>query len=111
MIFVTDVSSSRARGGGHLHAGVSPCLTRRRCEDGGHWLINMNRRMTLVEMERLQGIPDGRLRIPTQVPARSYRGMLGNAFTVSVVGRVALRLLRAVGIRCPGDTDPWAAGG
>ena len=67
--------------------------------------------MTIVEMARLQGIPDGRLKIPGAVTEKQYGGMLGNAFTVSVVGRVALRLLRAIGIAGPEVRDPWAEAG
>ena len=62
-------------------------------------------------MARLQGIPDGRLKIPGAVTERRYGGMLGNSFTVSVVGRIALRLLRTIGIAGPEVRDPWAEAG
>ncbi len=110
-MLVTDTDSSKSRGGGKLCIDVCPCLTKRRCETGGHWLLNLNRKMTIVEMARLQGIPDGRLKIPGAVAEKRYGGMLGNAFTVSVVGRVALRLLLAIGIGGPEVRDPWAEAG
>lgn len=110
-MLVTDTDSSKSHGGGKLFIDVCPCLTKSRCQTGGHWLLNLNRKMTIVEMARLQGIPDGRLKIPGAVTEKRYRGMLGNAFTVSVVGRVALRLLRAIGIAGPEVRDPWAEAG
>ena len=47
---------------------------------------------------------------PATVTERRYKGMLGNAFTVSVVGRIALSLLRTIGIAGPEVKDPWAGG-
>lgn len=77
---------------------------------GGYWLLSLNRKMSTEEMERLQGIPALRLKIPPTATERRYKGMLGNAFTVSVVGRVALRLLHTVGIGGAGVSDPWVGG-
>lgn len=112
VIFVTDVGSSASRGGGRLSVDIVPCLTRSRCISGGHWLMNLNRKMTTEEMETLQAIPLQRLSLPPHMKARAYQGMLGNAFTVSVVGRIAVRLLRAIGLTTAVG-DPWAgeAGG
>ena len=109
-MLVTDADSSKTHGGGKLFVDVSPCLTKSRCETGGHWLLNLNRKMTIDEMARLQGIPDGRLQIPKAATEKRYKGMLGNAFTVSVVGRIALSLLRTIGIAGPEVKDPWAGG-
>lgn len=89
--------------------GYHPCLARSRCISGGHWLMNLNRKMTTKEMETLQAIPMQRLSLPPRMKARTYHGMLGNAFTVSVVGRIAVRLLRAVGVTTAVG-DPWAPG-
>jgi DNA-cytosine methyltransferase len=76
---------------------VSPCLTRSRCLAGGHWLVSQRRMMTLSEIEALQGFPPGQLTLPTGTSASQYAGLLGNAFTVSVVSRVAMALLRTIG--------------
>ncbi len=89
-------------------AEKSPTLTRTRCKTGGHMLLPHLRYMTIQELEELQGFPGGHLRIPAGVSLKAYAGMLGNAFSVPVVGRVALALLKTVGkipIRFP---DPWA---
>ena len=110
-MFVTDSDSTKRKGGGKLYVDVCPGFTKTRCEsNGGHWLLNLNRKMTIDEMARLQGIPDGRLQIPKAATEKRYKGMLGNAFTVSVVGRIALSLLRTIGIAGPEVKDPWAGG-
>ena len=54
--------------------------------------------MTLREIELLQGFPSGWLRFPPGVSEQQAACMLGNAFTVSVIGRIALRLLKTLGI-------------
>ena len=59
VMLVTDTASSKGHGGGKLFIDVCPCLTKSRCETGGHWLLNLNRKMAIAEMARLQGIPDG----------------------------------------------------
>ena len=85
-----------------------PCLTRARCLSGGHWITNMQRLMTWREVEALQGFPAGRIRLPAGVSDKMYAGMLGTAFTVPVVGRVCLALLRTVGLVDPTWPDVWA---
>ena len=109
-MLVTDTDSSKSHGGGKLFIDVCPCLSKSRC-DGRLWLLNLNRKMTITEMARLQGFPDNRLKFPVYkspvVNARRYCRSLADASTVSVVGRVALRLLRAIGIASPEVRDPW----
>ena len=68
----------------------------------------MRRMMTRHELEVLQGFPAGRIRLPAGVSEKVYAGMLGNAFTVPIVGRVCLALLRTVGIVDPTWPDVWA---
>ncbi len=107
--YIINVGASALRGGGSQMHGRSPCLTRTRCGGGGHWVSNKGRMLTLKEMECLQGFPCGAggLRRPVGVTDRQYAKMLGNAFTVSVVGRVALGLLRAVGVAGDTHDDAW----
>ncbi len=66
--------------------------------------------MVIVEMERLQGFPDGRLQLPQGVSEHQYGKMIGNAFSVSVIGRVALALLRATGVVDNTCRDVWRDG-
>ena len=102
--YVVDIDSGKRSGA----AMVSPCLTRTRCRTGGHWLVHRRRMMTLSEIEALQGFPQGYLRLPAGITESQFAAMIGNAFTVSVIGRVALRLLRSVGIVDNRCTDVWA---
>ena len=85
----------------------SPCLTRTRVVGGGHWVTNMRRMMTRREVEALQGFPAGRILLPAGISDKMCVGMLGNAFTVPVVGRVCLAPLRAVGLVDPTRPDVW----
>lgn len=89
-------------------SGISPCLTRTRCREGGHWLVRQGRFMTLTEIEALQGFPQGGLRMPAGVTERELAAMFGNAFTINVIGRVALNLLRALGMVDETCVDAWA---
>ena len=61
-------------------------------------MTNLQRMLCVPEMEALQGIPPGYTKRPSIVINRQYAAMLGNAYTVSVVGRVALSLLSSVGL-------------
>lgn len=92
---VVDIGASPKHGGGKITVGYSPCLTKTRAKVGGHYLLGKGRMMTLTEMERLQGFPH--LVIPPGVSCGTYAGMLGNAFTLTVAGKVALALLRTTG--------------
>ncbi len=107
--YVINTGASVTHGGGSKMYGCSPCLTRTRCGGGGHWVSNKGRMFTLKEMERLQGFPCGAagLRRPPGVTDRQYAKMLGNAFTISIVGRVALALLRTVGVAGDTHRDIW----
>ena len=49
-------------------------------------------------MRRLQGIPDGRLRLPSGVAERKLRCMVGNSFTVTVVAKIVDRMLWTMNI-------------
>ena len=58
----------------------------------------MRRMLARREVEALQGFPAGRVFLPAGVSDKMCAVMLGNAFTVPVVGRVCLALLRTVGL-------------
>ena len=96
--YFVNVGDSHLRGGGHTMLDCCPCLTRSRCSSGGHWVSNLQRMLCIPEMEALQGFPPGYIKRPSIVTQRQYAAMLGNADTVSVVGRVALSLLSSVGL-------------
>lgn len=102
MDIVVNYESSR----GEYMRDCVPCLTVARCKTGSaHWLLGHNRRLTLTELCRLQGV-DPALTASTAVNFRKLGGMLGNAFTVPVVARVLRSLLLRGGlVRLP-DTEP-----
>ena len=56
--------------------------------------------MTAIEVMRLQGIPDDRLKRPMGVPDSYFRATIGNGFTIPVVAKVIDRILLAIGVTC-----------
>ena len=86
----------------------SPCLTRCRAGQNGHFLLPQNRMMALEEMEELQGFPAQHMRIPGGVTLRQYSAMIGDAFSVPVAGRMAVALLKIVGKLPQNWPDVWA---
>ena len=78
--------------------GHAPCLTRSRCSGNGYWIFSRQRRPTLAEYFRWQGIPPDRLIIPENVSENQVRAMIGNSFTVPVVAAILDRLLWAAGL-------------
>ncbi len=71
--------------------GLSPTLTTAMGMGGGQTpIVNAIRRLTPIECERLQGFPDDWTAIASDT--QRYK-TLGNAVTVNVVRKIALRLL------------------
>jgi hypothetical protein len=60
-------------------------------------IFSRGRKMTDVEMFRLQGFPDKRLKRPRNVTKRDIRLMIGNSFTVTIFVRVLSKLLHCMG--------------
>lgn len=94
--------------------GVVPCITKARAAQAcGYYLYGQGRFTQQLELERLQGVPPNRIMLKdSKVTCPQYRGMLGNAFSVPVAGRVALALLRSISTDAtlPLLRDPWARG-
>ena len=90
--------------------GRCPCLTKTRASSG-FWLLWKGRRLNIAEMMRLQGMKPARLRVEGLcIRPRVIGGMVGNAFTQSVVGRVMLCAIKAAGLAGPLQS-PWAPRG
>ena len=69
------------------------------------WLTARGRRLSLVELARLQGITHH----PTTVLIESkYGHAIGNAFTQPLIARLFVRMLPASGVTPPLQ-DPWEA--
>jgi len=83
---------------GALFAGYTPCLTAARGAQGGFWLLGRHRMMSVEELLRLQGFDPLETEIAQTVSARQAGSLLGNAFTLTVVGRVLVNALRSHGL-------------
>lgn len=94
---VVDVSASHTWS--NFMVDCSPCLTASRCTGGGHYLMQLRRKMTTKEMCRLQGIPDGRFDYDkAKVPKSALLHAVGNAMTSCVLARILARALPAAGL-------------
>lgn len=108
---VIDIDSATA----HAMHGKSPCLTRSRSANGGHWLSQRGRRQSIPERERLMGFnlkpPHGgvapRLRRPSGVSEREWGALIGNSIAVPILQRIFARNLPKCfkGIVV---ADPWS---
>ena len=107
-VVIFAISLSRHHGGGSVFVDKSPCLTATSCQQKGYWLANLNRHLVVEELEALQGIPQGRFCWSPGVTRYFYAAMIGNGFTVGVVGRIALRLLKTIGALPAAWPDAWA---
>ncbi len=71
----------------------------------GHWITSRNRRLSLAEMFRLQGMnPE---KVIVDVSMRTLGQQIGNAMSVNVVERVLLIALRALNMIAPTVPDRW----
>ena len=88
-----DVNGSKP----HFMVGMTSCITRRRADSGGHWLMNRGRRMTVKEMLAFLGM-DIKYDIQEGVAARQLRLMIGNSCSVDVLERLVTRALSCRGL-------------
>ena len=80
-----------------MMVGRSPCLTRHRAMEGGHWLIHRGRGMTTREIFMLQGLKPDRWILPEGVTEAHLRGCAGNAMSGNVVKAVLTSVLVSLG--------------
>ena len=108
---VIDIDSSCV----HAMHGRSPCLTRTRSANGGHWLSQRGCRQSIPERERLMGFnlkpPHGdaapRLLWPSTISDREKGALIGNSIAVPILQRILARNLPKCfkGIVV---ADPWS---
>ena len=108
---VIDIDSSCV----HAMHGRSPCLTRTRSANGGHWLSQRGRRQSIPERERLMGFnlkpPHGdtapRLLWPSTISDREKGALIGNSIALPILQRILARNLPKCfkGIVV---ADPWS---
>ncbi|MCP4194714.1 MAG: DNA (cytosine-5-)-methyltransferase [Planctomycetaceae bacterium] len=109
---IVDIDGSKV----HMMSGVSPCLTRTRAANGGHWILCRGRRMSIKEMERLMGVgvtpPSGGkpsiIERPATVSARQWGSIIGNSIPVPLLQRILCRVLPAAGFYTD-LPDLWSA--
>ena len=90
--YVVDCDASKQKS--ICNYNFSPYLTRSRYK--GHWLIHKNRRMSVKEMMRLQGIDPSTFK---QVVSDSAMGQqLGNAMSVYVIEQILANALQAANL-------------
>ena len=75
----------------------SPCLTRARASDGGHWLIHRMRVMATREVFMLQGLKPERWQLPEGVTEAHLRGCAGNAMSGNAIKAVLMSVLVSLG--------------
>jgi DNA (cytosine-5)-methyltransferase 1 len=90
--------------------GVTPCFTCSRA--AGHWVTNRGRRMTKIEMLRLQGMPTPDEGFKVAVSDNQLGRQIGNAMSCNVLERLFVQLLPAAGLaRSERLEDRWASAG
>ena len=95
-IFV-DVGSSTKWS--HWKEGTCLCITKARGSNGGHYVSTHNRKMSIDELFRFQGIrPDDVPWKESQISATNIGGAIGNAMSANVLMRLVPRVLLVVGI-------------
>ena len=109
--YVVDCDASRQKSNEMFN--VSPCITRSR--NRGHWLIHKNRRMSIHEMMRLQGINPRKF---NQVVSDAVLGQqIGNSMSVNVIEILMIQALNAANLLRPSsmtntkqDLTRWQSG-
>ena len=104
-LFVVDCDSSVGKA---THSNLhSPCLTRSRYK--GHWITAYERRMTLHEMAKLQGIDISKLDSPST--SAQLGQQIGDAMSMNVIERLITRALAStnLNVHMPAG-DRWESG-
>ena len=107
--WIMEVSQSSGRRGSMMK-GCSPCLTKTRASNGGHWISTHGRFMEVGEMLELQHMRRDRINLPEGVTTRDFGGMIGNSMTVAIVEVILAMLSRACPGVFPGELpDRWSS--
>lgn len=75
----------------------SPCLTRTRAKNNGHWLLKYSRFMSHTEILALMGVSETDFPLNVVAP-HQLRAMAGNAVPIPLFQRVIAAVLSAAGI-------------
>ena len=91
---------------GEFRNGITPCITAARGQQGGFWLVQQGRMMTVSELLRLQGIHPSAVDV-SMLSKNKMGFMIGNGFTLGVVCRIFARVMPIAGLAM-GIKDPYA---
>ncbi len=78
------------------------------CRRDRYWVTSKNRRFTIPEMMRLQGMNPSKFYV--DVTKRDLGEQIGNAVSVNVIERVLLRALQALHMIANSVVDRWKSG-
>ena len=88
--------------------GKSPCITASRGKSQGFFITSLQRRMTVDDMARLQGMRPGRVDWQgAGIGQASYGHRVGNSMSVNVLERLLPRVLHAAGLVANLPPDVW----
>lgn len=85
------------------NSSTLPCLTRSRYK--GHWVSNLRRRTSLMEMSRFQGMHPGYFK--KTCSGNDLGRLLGNSMSLHVIERVLHAIFTTIGILSPSAVDRW----
>ena len=109
--YVLDVAASK-RFQNVLH-NACPCLTKIRCKQDGYYCPKLRRRLTSMEIGRLQGLPKtiitAMLRESNNLslPKRSFEEAVRDAMNVNVPQTMLRRLLHSAGLATLTSSQNW----
>ena len=87
---VADLAGSKVGMGWHH----TPCLTKSHGLARAFWTIQHNRRLSVRELARIQGLDIDRMNV--SVSCNQMGGLLGNGFTCTVMARVCAAAIQAL---------------
>ena len=82
---------------------MSPCLTRSRYR--GHWITTEQRRMSIQEMMRLQGIRENQIKNDNS--EAEFGKQIGNSMSLNVVERILFAIFSTIGMLPESIYDRW----
>ena len=105
--FIIDANAGKSFT--HMMHQCSPCITRSRGANGGHYVTKLRRFMTIWEIGQLQGFPT---RVTAALRSRApsdtvLGGAYGDAMSVNVLMRILPRALFAAGLLPKPARDAW----
>ena len=92
--YIVEIGQSSSRRGTIMQE-CSPCLTKTRCSQGGHWVTTHGRKLRTSEMLALQNMTPDRVKKPDNVSEPIFQGMIGNSMSVNIIETILAMLSRA----------------